>query len=283
MPRSEARLKSSIWKDRDFLSLSEGAQRLYFLLLSQHDISLCGTLPYAPPRWAEMSKTSSPESVVEALSELEQYGYIVTDPTTMELAVRSLMRNDNVKPRSKVWGPAMELIESVLSDRIRAVLQAEAARIVAEAAESTKPQADGAYPQIAALRDDPSHDPSDGSFPALENEGDGTRAPARAPSSLLPPSPSPLPSEAPAPSGRRRPERFIPSDFALTSDMRHWAKVEGYGHIDLVTETKLFINHAKQNDRKCRDWVHAWRNWIIRSSKNTAAASGAPAYTVNGR
>ena len=35
MPRTEARIFTSIWNDRDFLALPPGAQRLYMFLLSQ--------------------------------------------------------------------------------------------------------------------------------------------------------------------------------------------------------------------------------------------------------
>ncbi|MFI6594927.1 hypothetical protein ACIBHX_01695 [Nonomuraea sp. NPDC050536] len=60
---------------------------------------------------------------------------------------------------------------------------------------------------------------------------------------------------------RRKPEIPIPDDFAVTAQMRAWAKSKSYT-VDLDQQTFRFINHAKQNDRRCRDWLHAWRNWI---------------------
>ena len=41
---------TSIWKDGDFLSLPPSAQRLYMFLLSQPELTYCGTMPLRPAR-----------------------------------------------------------------------------------------------------------------------------------------------------------------------------------------------------------------------------------------
>lgn len=48
--------------------------------------------------------------------------------------------------------------------------------------------------------------------------------------------------------------------------MRAWA----HNHkrtitVDLEDQTERFLNNARQNDRRCRDWVAAWRNWILKA------------------
>ena len=43
MPRTEARIFTSIWNDPHFLSLDVSAQRLYFFLLSQDDLTTAGS------------------------------------------------------------------------------------------------------------------------------------------------------------------------------------------------------------------------------------------------
>lgn len=48
--------------------------------------------------------------------------------------------------------------------------------------------------------------------------------------------------------------------------MRAWAKAKPYT-VDLDRETFRFINHAKQHDRRCRDWIAAWRNWIDKAQE----------------
>src|SRR5690606_10313593 len=65
---------------------------------------------------------------------------------------------------------------------------------------------------------------------------------------------------------RRKPESAIAEDFSITPEMRAWAKAKTYT-VDLDRETFRFINHAHQNDRRCRDWVAAWRNWIDKAQE----------------
>ncbi|MFI7644106.1 hypothetical protein [Nonomuraea sp. NPDC049400] len=65
---------------------------------------------------------------------------------------------------------------------------------------------------------------------------------------------------------RRKPETPMPADFKVTPDMEAWAKAQGYT-VDLGRETFRFINHAHQNDRRCRDWLAAWRNWIDKAQE----------------
>jgi len=59
--------------------------------------------------------------------------------------------------------------------------------------------------------------------------------------------------------------------------MRAWASKGGYT-VDLDRETFRFINHAHQNDRRCRDWVAAWRNWIDIAQEKRGRDSSASKY-----
>lgn len=65
---------------------------------------------------------------------------------------------------------------------------------------------------------------------------------------------------------RRKPETPAPEIFPVTDEMRSWVK----NHkrtitVDLEDQTERFLNHARQHDRRCRDWVAAWRNWILKA------------------
>ncbi|MEV6035987.1 hypothetical protein AB0L65_32870 [Nonomuraea sp. NPDC052116] len=75
---------------------------------------------------------------------------------------------------------------------------------------------------------------------------------------------------------RRKPETAIPEDFSITPEMRAWAKSKPYT-VDLDRETFRFINHAQQNDRRCRDWIAAWRNWIDKAQEIHDRDNRAPA------
>ena len=113
MPRSEARIFTSIWKDGDFLALPPGAQRLYMFLLSQPELSYCGTMPLRTSRWAPKAAGLSLADIERDLKELEGSAYppanpvqpapgpeplrspfVITDSETGELLVRSLLRRD---------------------------------------------------------------------------------------------------------------------------------------------------------------------------------------------
>ncbi|MFI6299573.1 hypothetical protein ACIBEJ_48820 [Nonomuraea sp. NPDC050790] len=94
-----------------------------------------------------------------------------------------------------------------------------------------------------------------------------TRTPT--PHTPHPPSPSEKGGEGGNSSGsksRRKPETPIPDDFAVTEDMRAWAKEKGY-RVDLDHETVQFIEHALMHDRRCRDWLAAWRKWIDKAQR----------------
>jgi hypothetical protein len=65
---------------------------------------------------------------------------------------------------------------------------------------------------------------------------------------------------------RRKPETPIPDIFPITAEMRAWASSHSRNiTVDLDDQTERFINHARQRDRRCRDWVAAWRNWILKA------------------
>jgi len=89
-----SRTKTTIWTDRDFIALSSGAQRLYWLILSQAELSMCGVLQPAFKRWARFSKDTSLEDIELAAKELTEAGFILIDDETDELLVRSFVRHD---------------------------------------------------------------------------------------------------------------------------------------------------------------------------------------------
>lgn len=64
---------------------------------------------------------------------------------------------------------------------------------------------------------------------------------------------------------RRKPETAIPDgypdDKAIATAQ---AKIRADGvNLDARLQAEKFRAHAEQNDRRCRDWSGAWRNWIV--------------------
>lgn len=129
MAREHARILCRIWSDEDFRQRSPEAQRMYFLLLSQRGLNHAGVLPLTVQRWANCSPGTTPEDVLVALEELVAHGYVVFDPATDELLVRSFLRNDGVVKQPNVFKSALRHAREVESLEIRAALAVELRRL----------------------------------------------------------------------------------------------------------------------------------------------------------
>lgn len=74
----------------------------------------------------------------------------------------------------------------------------------------------------------------------------------------------------------RSPEKPLPADFHVTDSMKAWFAEQEWK--DNVThpgaETQAFMEHARANDRRQRDWVAAWRTWMIRAGTTYATNAG---------
>jgi hypothetical protein len=139
VPRSEARIFTSIWDDEDFLALPPGPQRLYLFLTSQKDLAYCGVIALRPGRWARKAKGMT-AAQIEADLELLAAGprpFIIADEDTGELLVRSLVRHDGVWKVPNIMKSARESAALIESPAIRAALLAELLRIPAQESEHT--------------------------------------------------------------------------------------------------------------------------------------------------
>ena len=185
VPRSEARIFTSIWDDEDFLALPGSAQRLYMFLTSQKDLTHCGVIPLRPGRWARKAKGLT-VTQIEADLELLAAGlrpFVIVDEDTGELLVRSLVRHDGVWKIPNIMKSARESAALVESRAILAALLRELLRIPAQDSESAHVRKAHAE-FVDELRDrcgNPSPNPS----------GNGSRNPSANPSA----SPSVDPSQ----------------------------------------------------------------------------------------
>jgi hypothetical protein len=73
---------------------------------------------------------------------------------------------------------------------------------------------------------------------------------------------------------RRKPETKIPESFPGERDNAAAAAMAERAGVtlDLIREAFRFRNHAEQNDRRCRDWSAAWRNWIDKAIERASKA-----------
>lgn len=96
MARDYAKLKTGIWVNARFRALTGAAQRAYTLAYSQAGVSMCGVVSYTPKRWAGFASDTSPAKITKAVRELQEACFVLVDPETEELLVRSFVRHDGV-------------------------------------------------------------------------------------------------------------------------------------------------------------------------------------------
>lgn len=120
MPRTEARIHTSIWDDDDFVALPPLAQWMYTTLLSQDDLMLCGVMPFRPARWAKCAAGVTAATVNKLIRQLEAPPgrFVVVDRDTGELLVRTFMKHDGVLTKPNVFKGAASSVRQVDSDLI---------------------------------------------------------------------------------------------------------------------------------------------------------------------
>lgn len=119
MARTHARILVSIWSDPHFVQLSASEQRLYLLLLSQPDLSLCGVLALRPKRWARLCPADSTESVTSDLKRLEAEGYVMVDRDVDEVWIRSFIKYDGILRVPNMRKGMWNAFEQVVSEDVR--------------------------------------------------------------------------------------------------------------------------------------------------------------------
>jgi Helix-turn-helix domain len=77
---------------------------------------------------------------------------------------------------------------------------------------------------------------------------------------------------------RRKPETPLPDNWTPSIASMDKAKRRSLSDADISRELEKFRNHARQNDRRCRDWDAAADNWMIRA----AEFRGQMPHTTNG-
>jgi hypothetical protein len=278
MGRTEARIFTSIWRDKDFTGLPPGAQRLYMFLLSQDDLAYCGVMPLRPPRWASKAAGMTVADIDQDLKALVVAPslLIIPDWDTGELMVRSLMRRDGIWKQPNLLKQARESAEQVESAKIRSAMLQELRRLPLEETASEQVRtlvADfirdldqgTAYPAAnpdpnpaGNPKDDPSGDPSAKDNACARGTGESYVAVLGFPDPPVPLSPTDLSAQS------RKNGSRLPADFTVTPDMVAWARQHA-PHVDGKRETERFTDHfnakAGKDGRKL-DWIATWRNWM---------------------
>jgi hypothetical protein len=119
MARTYAPLLVSIWNDPQFVALTEGAQRLYFVANSQPNMTYCGVVPFMPVSWSALATNNTATKIRRDVKELEKHKFVILDPLTEELWVKSFIKHNNVLAQPNVEKAMKASYETVRSQRIK--------------------------------------------------------------------------------------------------------------------------------------------------------------------
>lgn len=293
MARSYANVATAIWRDDEFRALSISAQHLYFLLISQPDISAAGVLSLNLTRWASRTAGITRSRLRGPLEELQEHRFIVVDEDTEELLVRSFVRWDNGYGNSNRQPSIRDAADAIESTTLRRALAREFDRLdvprkcIPDSFSQVEGPPDGdpdGHPH-GHPDGDPGGDPGFGRVvvttgPYLEPTTHNPQSTTRVP--------SPAPPETPRVRASKRAGR-IPDDFTLTEELAQWGR-ENAPNVNGAYETAKFIDYwrAKSGrDATKKDWVATWRNWIRKANEslpsNVVAISGRRPSTTDQR
>ena len=119
--------------DDTLTAMSMGANFLYIKLAANDDLTSAGVSPLVPARFMRLASDMSRESFWSMLTELEDQRLVVVDRDTDEVMIRTYVRHSKVMHQpNRVKNLARHGWASVFSDKIRAALIIELARVLVD-------------------------------------------------------------------------------------------------------------------------------------------------------
>lgn len=125
MARDYANIFTAIWREPDWKALPSRAQRTYFMLVTQPDISAAGTLDLTVKRWAKLAADTTVATVRADLEVLAAARFVFVDEDTEELLVRTFVKHDKGYGNSKRRGAIVDAAKGLESPQLRQILWAE--------------------------------------------------------------------------------------------------------------------------------------------------------------
>lgn len=129
MARDRANIRTDMWGDEDWRSLSVQAQHLYMLLLTHPTLSYAGVAEWRPGRLAAMTRGASRDSICEAAQELAERLFVVIDEDTEEALVRSFLKYDGLMKQPKLVVSMANAFAATASAKIRHVIAFEVQKL----------------------------------------------------------------------------------------------------------------------------------------------------------
>lgn len=257
MARDYAQIRSDIWADDHWRTITPGAQWLYTLLLTSPTLTHAGVADWRPVRIAKLARTLTADGVRKYADELARERFTLADDETEEIVIRSFIRHDGVLLNPNLWKSLGAAFADIYSAPIKAMVAAEVARLRSEHPEGiVTPKGRAVNPWgspylqtlIKSGSNTPSPTPSDTPSPMGSHTGS-------------PPTPLPTPTpEASLPAGEaKRKETRLPKAWSPTSD--HIERARGL-RVDVMAEADSFRLHAETHDRHAANWNAAFTTWL---------------------
>jgi hypothetical protein len=125
MARDYANIFTAIWREPDWKALPSRAQRTYFMLVTQPDISAAGTLDLTAKRWAKLAADTTVVTIRADLEVLAAARFVFVDEDTEELLVRTFVKHDKGYGNSKRRGAIVDAAKGLESPQLRQILWVE--------------------------------------------------------------------------------------------------------------------------------------------------------------
>lgn len=273
MARSYAKVRTDMWGDDDWRTLSTGAQWLYMFLLSSASLTNVGVVDWRPARIAAKVGDADAAAIRARAGELEQGRFVFVDEQTEEVLIRSFLRHDGVLANPNMWKSIGGAFAELGSSRLRGILADEARRLRDEFSSGFVTAKGGIVnpwgsPHLATMLGTPSQTPP------------GT------PQGTLPDTPSvevagrdcpPTPTPTPTPSSK---ELSTPPSSSPKSGTKRGTRISEHfqpsqADIDAIAEQcpgfnwkaihPTFVDYwlAKPGAGGLKlDWGRTWRNWM---------------------
>ena len=253
MARSYANITTAIWQNDDFRALPSDAQRLYFMLLTQADISSCGVLPITLKRWAGNASDTDEQRVSKAFRYLIDTHYVVADFDREEALVRTFIKWDGGYKIPKRLTAILKAASTIQSPELMQVVAAELDKL---GVAHNLPVRDAQWVSNGY------REGTDTPGVVVTTEVSTTQPTTHNPQPATP-------DESRDSSGSRKRATTIPEDFQPSIKALEWQRTN-HPAVDVADETERFINHHRAKGSKFVDLDAAWRNWIKNAVKFAA-------------
>lgn len=260
MARDRASIRIDMWGDGDWRDLPRGPQHLYMLLLSHPKLTYAGVTEWHPGKLAAMTHGSDAAEIVAFGAVLESRGFIVVEPSTDEVLIRSFIKHDGLMKQPKLVVSMTTAYAAVASRRLQLVIADEVQKMRDREPEMRAWQ----VKQVQTVLDARASrweevgpaltpDVTPGLTPEVPQSGGESVAEPTTTATAT----SSKEDRSTANRGTR-----IPEDFAIDQGMREWAEVNA-PNVDLDDDLPSFMDYwrgvAGAKGVK-RDWVSTWRN-----------------------